>query len=110
MASESPAKQKVTKKILDFTKTELRVCLPEGKHLAFLEGPKGYDWKVITACPGNIGPEILNISRLVALVLGRQWGEAGNFLRGVRYDSPEILIQELKEIFGYEKPFAIDLI
>lgn len=84
----------------------LRNCLGQKQHIMFVEMPTHeYDWMIIATWTPNPDKEILVISKAVACALGRTY-VAGS-LRGVTYDSPEIILVELQNALEFTKPFKV---
>ena len=80
---------------------ELKSVLPEGGTLSFIE-IKPSIWLILA----SQGSEVTNISTLVAGLLDRFFQEP-IYLKELKYDSPEVIQNELREFMGYIETFNI---
>ena len=104
------AKIKLSKKDRASQIETLRLDLQDGQGLTFVVcSSKPYDWKVLyTPIKGHINGNIQNISLPVSACLGRSSG--ADFLRGFKYDSPELIGKELQTLLGFQVPFGVQVL
>lgn len=101
-----PIKIRVGKKDREAVIEMLRENLSPGQAIFFMPmNSHEYDWQIVAPIRNNAKNGLLGLSRLVAAMVNRP--HTDGVLRGVQYDSPEIILTELQGILEFKSPFKV---
>ena len=84
---------------------ELRLELDEGQVIAFITIKPDHWMVLMSPIKGHIDGTITDITQPVAGLLGRSY--CGQALKGLKYDSPDMMAKELQELFEFKKSFQV---
>ena len=103
MGALRPIKLKFTKKDRAAAIDSLKMVLYAGQEIVFLHlNSNEYDWVILAL---DSAGAIAGITRPIAGLLSRPYVDG--VLRGIQYDSPHIILDELQHAIEYPEPFRI---
>jgi hypothetical protein len=108
---KTPTKIKLTPTERKNLILDLKTKLDEGLYITFVNrGTKATDWLVLAALVSLTPGPIVDLSWAVAALAGRPYGGALKVLRGWKYDSPVMIMDEVAKLLGYLTPFRVQVL